>query len=499
MTNEVKLKVDVSPKPELIKYGHIKSGAQMRAGLNQDTVNEYAQQMADGVEFPPCIVFNDGDKFSGYWLADGFHRMEAWRRYRRSIDELPETLLCEVRRGTERDAVLYAAQANATHGLRRTNPDKRRAVETLLRDEEWGKWSDREIARHCQVSPTFVGKVRNELSVHGGQIEDRKVKRGDTEYEMKTDKIGSSKPDYKSIRQLETGVREYVREGLSFDEEVSVQTKLEALEEIRALRAEHPFWSELIDRVPGPWRSHDLVAAIGNVMEQMRQQSDPAAQLPPNCELRELPDGLWIVCSDAFRLATDAWGETAEAIEAYNGGMATGNMYKHWHAIQVLRTNPLGHFVFIDALEYATTDQLELALMNLPKEGNSERNDMLTNRLIELANVDAEDGPDATPNAPAAETLEEHLDEKVIRLVELRSLYMKVLDTLPECSQLTGRHTHVLPARRGLIQLIDDINAELRTDEEREVEAAFGENTGDLVVEAGEAIRADHDEILAPA
>ena len=30
----------------------------------------------------------------------------------------------------------------------------------LLTDEEWGRWSDREIARRCAVSHTFVGKLR---------------------------------------------------------------------------------------------------------------------------------------------------------------------------------------------------------------------------------------------------------------------------------------------------------------------------------------------------
>jgi hypothetical protein len=70
---------------------------------------------------------------------------------------------CEVRPGTRRDAVLCAAGANAMHGLRRTNADKRRAVETLLRDEEWGSWSDREITRRCHVSDRFVNGVRKAL------------------------------------------------------------------------------------------------------------------------------------------------------------------------------------------------------------------------------------------------------------------------------------------------------------------------------------------------
>jgi hypothetical protein len=61
--------------------------------------------------------------------------------------------------------VLYSVGANAHHGLRRTNADKRRAVEMLLRDEEWRGWSDREIARRCAVTHPFVGKIRDELSL----------------------------------------------------------------------------------------------------------------------------------------------------------------------------------------------------------------------------------------------------------------------------------------------------------------------------------------------
>lgn len=61
-------------------------------------------------------------------------------------------------------AVLHSVGANAQHGQRRTNADKRKAVMTLLNDEEWGQWSDREIARQCAVSKSFVNKLRPSLS-----------------------------------------------------------------------------------------------------------------------------------------------------------------------------------------------------------------------------------------------------------------------------------------------------------------------------------------------
>lgn len=59
--------------------------------------------------------------------------------------------------------MLFSVGANAMHGLRRTNEDKRKAVETLLADEEWSKWSDREIARKFGVGHPFVAAVRSSL------------------------------------------------------------------------------------------------------------------------------------------------------------------------------------------------------------------------------------------------------------------------------------------------------------------------------------------------
>ncbi len=40
-------------------------GAQMRVGMNEETVIDYAEEMVAGAEFPPVIVYHDGD---AYWL-----------------------------------------------------------------------------------------------------------------------------------------------------------------------------------------------------------------------------------------------------------------------------------------------------------------------------------------------------------------------------------------------------------------------------------------------
>lgn len=139
-------------------------GTQPRAQLNWVIISEYAESMQDGVEFPAVTVFYDG---SDYWLADGFHRTHAAKQA-----ELT-TINADVRQGTRRDAVLYSVSANSQHGLRRTNEDKRRAVETLLRDDEWRKWSDNEVSRRCGVAVSFVGKVRKELSLFSENSEER--------------------------------------------------------------------------------------------------------------------------------------------------------------------------------------------------------------------------------------------------------------------------------------------------------------------------------------
>lgn len=142
------------------KHIRIDGGTQPRAELNESVVAEYSEAMQSGAEFPPCVVFYDG---SNNWLGDGFHRYFG-------AEKAAKTLLCEQRPGSRRDAILYSVGANATHGLRRTNADKRRAVETLLQDDEWGGRSDRWIAEQCGVSPSFVGGVRVELGVHDGHL-----------------------------------------------------------------------------------------------------------------------------------------------------------------------------------------------------------------------------------------------------------------------------------------------------------------------------------------
>jgi HAMP domain-containing protein/uncharacterized ParB-like nuclease family protein len=158
------------------------TGTQSRVSVDTKTVDEYADALQSGATLPPVTVFFDG---TNYWLADGFHRLAAHRRLNRREIEV------EQRDGTQRDAILHSVGANASHGLRRSNADKRRAVEMLLSDPEWSQWSDNAIAKACRVSHTFVAQSRPHLETLQDS-QPRKVERNGTVYEQKTANIGRS-------------------------------------------------------------------------------------------------------------------------------------------------------------------------------------------------------------------------------------------------------------------------------------------------------------------
>ena len=108
---------------ETIKISELdRNGLQTRVALDEQTVNDYAEAMRGRAKFPPVIVFRDGSKRKLY-LADGFHRVEAAQRAGF------KAVKADVKAGAFADALKYALGANANHGLRRSNADKRRTLE----------------------------------------------------------------------------------------------------------------------------------------------------------------------------------------------------------------------------------------------------------------------------------------------------------------------------------------------------------------------------------
>jgi hypothetical protein len=174
-----------APAPVMVPLEHIHLGSetQARESIDQGVINEYVERMTEGDTFPPVTLFFDG---TTYWIGDGYHRGYAASKVGFT------TIRAEVRPVGPREARLYAAGANTTHGLRRTNADKRNAVMILLQDEEWRRWSDSRIARHCGVSPTTVGTLRASLSkLESDDGQRSHLTKHGTEATMNTSRIGS--------------------------------------------------------------------------------------------------------------------------------------------------------------------------------------------------------------------------------------------------------------------------------------------------------------------
>lgn len=135
------------------------AGTQLRAKADEATIAEYAEHLK---HLPPIDVFFDGTQ---YIPADGFHRIAAFKMAGE------QAIPCIIHNGTIRDAVRFAAGCNSTHGLRRTNEDKRRAIEAILRDTEWARRSNRWIADVVKVGHPLVASVRADMR-SGGQVEE---------------------------------------------------------------------------------------------------------------------------------------------------------------------------------------------------------------------------------------------------------------------------------------------------------------------------------------
>jgi DNA-binding transcriptional regulator YhcF (GntR family) len=129
-------------------------GTQARVSLNQDQVNEYAQQMQDGDEFPPVTVFSDG---SDNWLADGFHRYFAFRQNGKL--EIP----VKIQQGTVDDAYLCAITSATKRGLPFTKDDHRQIVIRMMQHPVWSTWSTRKMAESIGCSAMTISRVKSSL------------------------------------------------------------------------------------------------------------------------------------------------------------------------------------------------------------------------------------------------------------------------------------------------------------------------------------------------
>ena len=185
----------------------ITTTTQSRTEIKESVVDDYAEDMLKGDVFPPLIIFYDKVKKINL-LADGFHRYYAMRKI-----EKTGNIAVTVYGGDERKAILYSLQANAQHGLRRTNEDKRKAVLTLLQDEEWAKYSARHIANIVGVSNNTVSNIKKELGLSGGVItsDGREYKPNKQRLNIAEQRANMTKPQDENIENTENIKGTYAR------------------------------------------------------------------------------------------------------------------------------------------------------------------------------------------------------------------------------------------------------------------------------------------------
>lgn len=122
---------------------------QTRAKNNAEVIQEYAEQMKDGVTFPNVKVFRENKNATPY-LVDGFHRTAA------TVLNGGDTIEADIIYGDRAAALTYALKANIEHGLRRNNADKRHALEMAWNDRgilfKGKDPTSRQLAALCGVS-----------------------------------------------------------------------------------------------------------------------------------------------------------------------------------------------------------------------------------------------------------------------------------------------------------------------------------------------------------
>ena len=144
------LKID----PNLIRTD---LGTQVRIALDKEAVDDYASAMRRGDDFPAILVFYDKEN-DRYILVDGFHRLSAHKMARPG-----EPIRVRRRFGNLESALWAAIGANKRNSVRRTNEDKRQAVEWALIHACGVKMSNRQIAGHVGVDEITVRRARTRL------------------------------------------------------------------------------------------------------------------------------------------------------------------------------------------------------------------------------------------------------------------------------------------------------------------------------------------------
>ncbi len=167
-------------------------GKTQQRPVDDNVVKRYAAMMKDGSKFPPVeIITNDNNNF----MWDGFHRYFAHLKLNNKYIE------ANIVNGTQRQAVWLSFSANKKNAFPRQPGTEKEIVGKILKDKEWSKISEVEIAKWVGVTHQYVNKIKKEIEAHpatrcridsGSEPKNKvlrsetvEVKRSGKKYEMK--------------------------------------------------------------------------------------------------------------------------------------------------------------------------------------------------------------------------------------------------------------------------------------------------------------------------
>ena len=210
---------------------------QPRETISKEVIAEYADMLREGAIFPPVLVYKVDDK---HYLVEGWHRYFSHK----TVGRLEIEVI--VRNGTFRDAQFCSFGANGTNGQPRSIKDKRKALFSIFDDVEWCSMSDREIARHCYVSHTFVSKLRSE---YGSTPDKIKVKNAGKEYIVEKKQKDEPKETAQTVDPTEDKVVELATEINALNEELEATQRRLAVAAIQATPEEKTLYSQKLEEM----------------------------------------------------------------------------------------------------------------------------------------------------------------------------------------------------------------------------------------------------------
>jgi hypothetical protein len=130
--------------------------------LDEAHVERLRESLREMGALRPVVVFRcEGN--GRLWVADGFHRHEAYRREK--LTAIPAYLV----EGGHREALKFSTMCNRTCCLARSMDDMRKAAEMLFADEEWSRKSDSLIGEHIGISHTSINRWRSDFYLKTGR------------------------------------------------------------------------------------------------------------------------------------------------------------------------------------------------------------------------------------------------------------------------------------------------------------------------------------------